>query len=151
VDSEQKLVFEGNAEGGTARICDFGLGYHQLKVGPETCSGVTIGKVRLDYGRTLHLKVVLNDCSREFTVLGCPVYLRLATTDGKQLASAPLQRGSKAIKADGYGRVWFLLRRNEQERVLISLEGYEPVTRSFECIEPKMFAEEIVLQPSSAK
>lgn len=147
LDSAGKLVYEGIAADGKARICDFGLGFHRLIVGSNKCGQVTIGKVYLQYGYPLHLKVVLNECFGEIMVLGCPVYLRVAPAGAKPFAEIGVRLKSGTIKTDRYGRLWFLLPRGEQEDVEIQLDGYQPVSRSFACPELRSIAEEIVLQP----
>src|SRR5579884_2609255 len=159
IDPSGTVVKSTRSVRGIAEFCDFGFGFHAIRVGDE-CSSMRITKVRVLYGETKQYSAVYN-CPRKpgdpyqktgtyndelglrtiatpdgGLVLACLVYFRISSETGP-LGSAEIMRSSVAgdapIKADRYGRAAFKMASQSKERVAVSAPGYETESIEVSC------------------
>jgi hypothetical protein len=114
---------------GRAEICDFGFGPHSLRVKHYSSTTVTLSDLRLIYGMTQQIRVVLNRALPDSHVMvmgtGCSAYLRVTDLD----SSAPIE-GVRIAEvpsgptSDRYGRLQFLVPVKRFTIFSLSRTGY---------------------------
>ncbi len=150
VDPSGRTVFDEQVEGSTVRICDFGFGPHQLRVGYSFCYPITISGLRLILGRSIHLTVRLNQCPPDIWYGRlCRVYLRVREQAGAQARGVNVAWGTNEPPGmtDQFGRVESYLLEGQSTQARLSGGGYVTESVPLECPESEQVIEkEVVLK-----
>ena len=121
------------------RICDFGFGPHELRVGTNECLPVTISNLKLVFGSPLSLNVILNGCGyREQMRNACLGYFRVADERGKPVVGAEFspRLNIRDARVDSYGRYQTLFTGSHD--LTFAAPGFEPATVHLQCKETEV-------------
>ena len=112
VNARGSIVKTASITNGQGSFCDFGFGFYSIRVTHEFNLPVEVYGIKLVYGETQHLKVVLNPPGSmgDEVRLGnsCSAYIRFTTRRSDPIAGVKVTQGAagiQAAEADTFGRV----------------------------------------------
>jgi hypothetical protein len=134
VDPNGAIVRREMIHGPKVKICDFGFGPHELRVGTNECLPVTISNLRLVVGFPLELSVILNGCGyRDQMRNSCLLFFRVSAEDGTPIEHATFSPAIVVGPAivDSYGRYQALFKGHHN--LTFSSPGFEDAPVQVEC------------------
>ena len=155
-DATGKAVQMQAVKDGRAEFCDFGFGPHSIRVRLDSteCAVVTIEGIRIAYGRTQTLNVILNPCARGGDAIlfgdGCSAFFRVRDKAGAPVPDASIYEGGvrQHETSDIYGRVLLSVPTLATE-VEVRKDGYLAARALVECSRRGERRElEVVLAPT---
>lgn len=152
VDPSGNVVRREQMHGSTLRICDFGFGPHELRVGTNECLPVTISNIRLVFGSPLFLNVTLNACSfRERMGNACLLYFRVTDEAGRPVPAAEFSPRFPAQepRVDSFGRFQSLF-GGTQDFTFVA-PGFQPTTVRAQCKETEEIDQMVVMRHTPGK
>jgi len=125
---------------GTAKFCGLGLLPVTVEAGSGQCGRVTVRNVRLVWGKTTRIHIVMNPnmCPVETPPqLTCAALIRVTGLDGQPAADASVEVSPPLrdrFFADEYGRVLIaMIPHRTVLRTVVSAPASEPVPLTIEC------------------
>lgn len=149
VDPSGNAVRREQMHGSALRICDFGFGPHQLRVGTNECLPVTISNIRLIFGSPLFLNVTLNRCGyRERMGNACLLYFRVTDEAGRPVPAAEFSPGfpGQEPRVDSFGRFQSLFGGTQD--FTFNAPGFRPTTVRAQCKETEEIDRSVVMRPA---
>jgi hypothetical protein len=133
VDPSGRVVHKEMMVGPQLKVCDFGFGPHELRVGTNECLPVTVSNLRLVIGSPVVLNVVLNACGYQETMrTGCLVYFRVVDEGGGTVSSAEFSpRLGQPPRTDSLGRYQGLFTGSHD--LTFTASGFEAASAHIEC------------------
>jgi hypothetical protein len=140
INPSGKVVQSRNTENGSADFCDFGFGYHSIRVRSDlplrNACETTVGNVKLIYGYSQNIKITLNRCLYGGSTIGngCLVYLRVSSSNGEPIQKARIhQTNLPILLTDIYGRARIGMGLGSAEELIIEKQEFVTQKLSVEC------------------
>jgi len=139
---------------GIAEFCDVDVGFKSFEViaGTDSCGQSVARNLRIDYPRTLIVRLVVNECHGQPIILGaCLVLLRSVGPDGPLSgveAAVEFGGGRTSTRtADAYGRIFLALDLDSSLRITVAPQGYTQESATIHCThENRTFEKDVVLR-----
>ena len=141
---------------GIAEFCDIDVGFERFSVivGRDSCGLAVVKNLRINYPRTLVLRVVANECHGQEIPLGaCLLLLAAHSIDGRPIhdARASVEVDHKlgpARTTDAYGRLFFTLPLDSYLNLTLSHAGYVPESVEIQCVRggPRLIQRPVILK-----
>ena len=158
LDSTGRIISAGDVRSGHGEFCDFGFGEHSIRVSSDLTLPVVIHGVRLHYGNTQTLRVVLNqnpDHKGDVAPSSgnaCSAYARITSVDGKSLSGVKVTYAGFTSVSDSFGRVVFLIPLNKFASFRFAKAGMQDRELTLSCSEPsERFERVVILLPATAR
>jgi len=150
LDAKGTYEFETKSgDDGTARICDFGFGPHEIIVSPRSCFPVRFKVDRVLERHPIRLEATLNPCpvypnDRDY----CIAYFRVTSQEGTPIASASIEPPIVPLpqSTDRYGRVWVYLPSGWSKSLSVVASGYLPKAVTVNCRSTEVVEKPVVLE-----
>jgi hypothetical protein len=142
---------QGNSD---VEFCDLGILPVTVKVGSSgLCNGVTVRDVPVSWDQTYLLTVTYDPSACAIwhrpppPVAACEFLLRITDSNGRWIPGAPVtfpdpQLGE--MKADQFGRVWFVIRANKDLHGSVAAVGFRPAEFVCKCAPSERSREQYV-------
>jgi hypothetical protein len=135
-DDRGKVVQVAPIEKGKASFCDFEFGAHSIRVDNENSIPVTLNGIRLIYGETQRLAVILNP--RPATPEGgggnaCRAYIRAQDLHQQPIAEVRATSDAGAYIGDEFGRFLLLVPLRRFVTFTFEKAGYKPLQLTLAC------------------
>jgi hypothetical protein len=145
LNAEAVVVQRQLITNGSGTFCDFGFGPHSIRVGHGSSLTTTISGIKLIFGQTQHLRVVLNSHpeagSGGAVGTACRALLRLQSPNGDPIAGVTVTYRGNSAESDNYGRVLLLVPLKQFTAIAVQKVGFQSKDLSLSCSEPYEFIE----------
>jgi hypothetical protein len=145
LNAEWVVVQEQPIRNGKGTICDFGFGFHSIRVRHGATLTTTISGVKFIFGRTQRLHVVLNSDpeggSGGAAGNACRALLRLQSPNGDPIAGVRVTYGGNSTESDKYGRALLVVPLKQFTAIAVKKAGFQSKDLSLSCSAPYEFLE----------
>jgi len=145
LNAEWVVVQEQPIRNGKGTICDFGVGFHSIRVRHGATFTTIISGVRFIFGRTQRLHVVLNSDpeggSGGAAGNACRALLRLQSLNGDPVPGVTVTHGGRTTESDAYGRVSLLVPLKQFTTISFQKTEYRSHDLSLSCSRAEEFLE----------
>jgi hypothetical protein len=135
-DDRGRVVKVAPITAGKASFCDFGFGSYSIRVDSENTIPVILTGIRLIYGTTQNLAVILNPKSmvpEGGSGNACRAYIRAEGTDQRPIVEARATSHAGAYQGDLFGRFLLLVPLNRFVTFTFEKAGYKPLQLTLAC------------------
>ena len=149
IDARGMIVQTAQVRDGEAEFCDFGFGHYSIRVYNDSSLPVVLSGIRLKYGRTQTLLVMLNPIDGVGTGVGsgnaCRAYIRVFSRNMSPITGARVSLGSARYTSDSFGRVLVLIPLRRFVSVRFEKSAFQPREISLGCADPTDLIERTVV------
>jgi hypothetical protein len=143
LDGRGEVIKTAPVVDGKGKFCDFGFGSYTLRVDHRFLLPVAIYGIRLIYGETQHIRVILNESDLNRDGVGggtaCRAYLRFQelSLNERSIPNVNIisSMGTPGPKADAFGRARILVPLHKFTIFRFEKAGFEPKSVSLSCSE----------------
>jgi hypothetical protein len=130
LDPLGKVVQTQEAKSGHAEFCDFGFGYHSIRVRGTTDSCETaVRNIKVIYSKSQKISVVSNSCSYDAAAAASgsySYYLRVSTAESEKLQGVRIEQKDHPPQfTDEFGRAQVVAPLSSVLELTLSREGFE--------------------------
>lgn len=123
---------------GEVQFCDFGFGSHSLTLRQGASMTVTLSGIRLHYGETQRLRVIMNRGSGTGDMMSvgnaCRAYLRVSDSrSGNPVAGVRADKSTPPIVSDKFGRLLVLVPWGQRTEFSLVGDGYQRKSFTLGC------------------
>ena len=129
LDSSGNVTQKKEAVGGQADFCDFGFGYHSIRVegGINNSCETRVNNIKASYGLPQKINVVFNSCPYSASGGGnaCFNYIRVSSPKGEKLRGVEIEGGENApVITDEFGRAGIFVPEGSRTVLKLIKEGF---------------------------
>jgi hypothetical protein len=145
LNDESVVVQQQPIRNGKGTICDFGFGFHSIRVRHGATLTTTVSGVKLIFGQIQRLHIVLNSPAGAgaggAAGNACRALLRLQSPNGDPVAGVRIYHGGNSTESDKYGRALLLVPLKQFTTIAVKKAGFKSTDLSLSCSEPYEFLE----------